>query len=820
MLEDLLAKSNLGIKLVDHTKDVINVSMFLFDDGYVADYYPHRDDMRRCLALSAMFHDIGKCTEKEQNVLRNNAVCLRDKAPHNLVGERFILEYANMKVKDEIRHIAKMVRFHHVPIPSIIDDDGNEVFEKIELGEDDYLAMKTFAEEMGKYVSDTFEIPVNVDFIEFGNGEERAPITEFYEAINPLTTDCEKSLGWMIILKMLVKADRLVSSLYETADAETLRAITNNDKSVIGAVVRASETEFKGDPQKDLTGYNLEMDRYEKQEKIVKDIEDFFKNGVKTCIIQEDPGFGKTLCGFLLSVRHSGRVIWCAPTQALAKQTYDTLVDFKTTYHIEDKIGLFFSGQQQDGDENPKISVCVIDTYLSMERKNGNMIDFLETSKALLILDEYHEFECSEALFAAYYRLIYTRMLITGGNTVLISATPLIVGKQELLCCGAISEDCAKNLLREVCKPRGLNSDDEPDYGNENGYSRKRPKKVYNVRLVGIDSYSDIEPYLVNDSITVTSTVKDDQRIGELKDTLCLHARYTDSDRAKKFDELQMQYKKDSPIPKEKKIPVVMSPIAGTGIDISCHTMNMFITKPSDIIQYQGRLGRFDKEGSEKTNLNIIYFKDKSKDSASSETKARKIYTINPERRNDKAICIRIDKYFIDKLCELDGKEVSFDELCQFYDKFLLEQRKNITSVYNEHMKKAVQKLKEISFSRAHFKEEPTNEITLSSCQNFRGSGNQVYVTSKKLNNELMVLETDIISKDDLRDYVDVKETYKRYKAKGVNKYLLDRMLSKSQSYVRMPELLWSFAKKSDMPIVLDASKHSYSYKYGLSLKR
>lgn len=815
MLEDLLAKSNLGIKLVDHMKDVINVSMFLFDDGYIADYYPNRDDMRRCLALSAMFHDIGKCTEKEQMVLRNESAGWDERVGHNLVGEKFLLDYVDYRNRgsyNELCHIAKMVRFHHIPIP-MKDVDENSI-----ITESDYRTMRMFAVDMRDYLIGAFCIDFDMAFKNYKLDPytpKLSPITQFYELIDPLSDskdqngETDELLSWMVVLRILAKADRLVSHLYETADADTLRAITNNDRSVIESVVRASENVFGYNPNENLRGKEgIDMVRYEKQEKIIKDVEFYFNKGIKTCIIEEYPGFGKTLCGLLLSARYNGSVIWCAPTQALAEQTYNSLVKFMEDFGIHYTIGLFFSGKQQKGDDDPKISVCVIDTYLAREKQNGNMVDFLETSKSLLILDEYQEFECSEALFAAFFRLMYTRMLITGGNTVLISATPLTVGRQELLCQGLLGED-APRFVREICKPASVNPEDYPDYGNENGYVREYPNKHLSFSIHEVESYSDVVQYITNDSITITSTVKDCQEISKLSDSICVHARFTKADKESKFDELKKLYGKESSVASENKTSVVMSPIGGTGLDISCKTMNVFITKPSDIIQFQGRLGRFfAEEDSAVYNLNLLYFKEKSKDGRSSSCKLT--------NSGFKAIT----NNFISHLEKLNGREIVFKDLCDAYNDFIVNvANKSLTDVYKAHMLCAIKKLSNISFSRSRSNMKDKENVTLSSSQNFRGEGNQVYATSEMFGGQVIELETEAFHENDLASCIDVRGTYKKFK-EVLDKYVLKNTFNSSGDVITNIDNVWSFAKRDDTPVVLDASKHSYSYKYGLSLKR
>lgn len=823
MLEELLAKSNLGIKLVDHTKDVINVSMFLFDDGYVADYYKYKQELRYCLALSAMFHDIGKCTEREQSILREESTTWKDKVRHNMVGERFILDYVSMKSKDELRHIAKLVRFHHIPLPVSFGDNGIERYEDVKISEIDYNTMREFTTTMHGYVKEVFGIDDEravITFNDFGNGEERMSIVNFYEGLNPLVDDCEKSLGWMVALQILAKADRLVSSLYETADACTLNAITSNDQKVIGAVVRANEKKFTGDKTKDFKDpkYELDLLRFAKQEKIINDVEYYFEKGTKTCLIQEYPGFGKTLCGVILSARYNGKVIWCSPTRALAEQTFNTLVEYTEKYGINDTIGLFYGGRYQRGNKEPKISVCVIDTYLSKEKQNGNMVDFLESSKALLILDEYHEFEGTEALFAAYYRLMYTRMLITGGNTVLISATPLKLGGHELLCQGSLGDD-SPNFIREICKPSEKNQD-EPDYGNKNGYDAEYPNKEIKFNVIEVESYSDVAKFVTNDSITITSTVRDCQEISKMiPNSLCVHARFTKSDRMDKESELIRLYGKSSTVPESEKNPVVMSPIAGTGIDISTNTMNTFLTKPSDLIQFQGRLGRFG--GIKECTLNLLYFKDGCKDGGSSNKKAKNFYKVIEKDRSNKPneTCVRIDKYFIafiKKLAELE-QPIKFKDLCETYEEFMMKERTNLTRVMKYHMERSVSELSKISFSRAKNNENQPDEIILPSYQNFRGKGNQVYATSDALGDDVIEIETDVYGNNGLRDYIDVKKTYKKYK-KVLGKYALRCVFGRDGNTPDW-DRVWSLAKSQEMPVVLRDDKHTYSSKFGLSLK-
>ena len=92
MYGEIYAKSN-GSTLYEHSREVLNLGMRVGNYLIRNSDYKEKKDILSKLAIALILHDIGKCTDSCQNIIKNNKI--EEPTYHNIYSWAFFLNYIN-----------------------------------------------------------------------------------------------------------------------------------------------------------------------------------------------------------------------------------------------------------------------------------------------------------------------------------------------------------------------------------------------------------------------------------------------------------------------------------------------------------------------------------------------------------------------------------------------------------------------------------------------------------------------------------------------------------------------------------------------------
>ena len=654
MYGEIYAKSN-GSTLYEHSREVLNLGMRVGNYLIRNSDYKEKKDILSKLAIALILHDIGKCTDSCQNIIKNNKI--EEPTYHNIYSWAFFLNYINGSSLDENAVIGNAILYHHPLRNDKIQSSDDVTFsiKELEVMREIYEALKDYAE-------DVYDISTENQF-GFEETHSRPVIVEeerIYGKISRDSAKWRKSIDResykQILRTILVFADRCVSSgQYDN------EKIFNNDyhymmDNIILPQIMSNKDDFNevnifelknrdGNPLYDTS-------RLTKQAEVVNYINDWNSNENNTLIVQATAGFGKTMIGIMWALTSKQKTIWVTPRNAIATSTYSSIVDeLNNIGETKIKVGLFFSGEyihkNYDYEGEPDILVTNIDSILYRHIRNDKQLLLFNAYANNVVFDEYHEFKSDEPLFSGFIRMLYTRKNFLNTKTMMLSATPL---------------------------------DFSSLYGNEYVEIYNKPLHLYNDMKVNISvkEFETLADFKCGkDSFVVVPSVSWAQGLYEEdKGNDIVHSRYTEEDRMIKERKLITRYGKRANV-SEKGI-VFGTNVIGVGLDISCQNMYDFFITPEDTVQRGcGRTGRFnEKEYNGVVNYTICILKDKR----------YKRYI--KERINEESYLALYNKW-LDIFKSYDGKTITKGEIYSIWNKFYEDNAKDINDKYESLFEKS-----------------------------------------------------------------------------------------------------------------------------------
>lgn len=639
--------------LLDHTKMVLNLSVYCAKElikNVSKMFQSDKDAFIKCVALSAILHDIGKSTSELQTFYsKKNCKLTEDGSEvkgvqHNIYSWAFsgIIQSLkdNPKYEDIISH---SVLYHHV-----ISEENANLTNKFclrNLVEDDNTLnkMKEFYLLMVEYCEKTFDIQFTnsdktfiEDFEEYVR-EEQIPTT-YYSTITHFTPkEWELNAMKNLCRACLIFADRMISNAnlnseaFYNNDIEYFNHLTNNIKP---KSIQLSDIDWSNVYE------NLDESRLNEQLKAVESVEEH--SNVK---LFGNAGIGKTLIGLMWFLKTNKKTIWITPRNIIANSTYESLKNEIEHIGLKDvNIALYHGGEFKaknfDSDNivaDTDILVTNIDSILNTHLKNNTSVYMYDIYNTNIIFDEYHEFVCEQPLFHMFIRLLMTRIRYTDTKTLLMSATPI-----DLSMFGAKGELYEHNCL------------------------------IHNGDMnVQINMCSEIDMNnLKDDSFIITHTVAQAQKLYDLipfANKEILHSNYTDTDRAHHTNEVYKSHNKYSVV--EERNTVVGTNIIGTGLDISAKNIYDYCYSPEATIQRCcGRSGRFGEPYyNNQVEYNVVLKEDNS-----SQFFIRNSYDYE------------LTQKWKERLVELDNTMITKIELYNIYNQFKLDNK----DLYSDFYKK------------------------------------------------------------------------------------------------------------------------------------
>lgn len=609
-----MLRSNLQFCLSDHTKQVLNTSMVIFneyvnDEFRVFDNGKTKSEYAKDIALISILHDIGKANQSFQKLLSKSTEDKKydnEYLKHNILstvfGYHFISNIQDEYSKTGIHKILSPVLYHHVidrKYEHLFDNPSSNYIDSLNFKCDsiDISNMCNFYKEMVQYCKDTHNIDLKKYSLKNTDTETLTPILHdikweyitMFQSINnqrirqKLTKNIELLEQRTLVdlyRSILVASDRLVSSNHYDN-----KLIQSNDVDYIKNIY----TQLK---KSNVSEINADFSKYDSKRlsEQIKVVDNIIKNNFKKIhVIQASAGYGKTLIGLQFYLRNPQKLIWVTSRNNLARETYNSIIKELNTMSINNKIkvGLFLTGEMKATNFTNELNNCDIadidilvtniDNYLGFSNKNSRSHLLFNSYLNNVIFDEFHQFKDTEPLFSGFINWLYLRQLyIKDTQTLLLSATP--------------------DNVEEIIGDFNIHKIKCDIYGGETKI-QLHLLKWENEKPFPLTELKSMMNNDLSNTFIILPTVKSAQELYKQynKEKCCnlIHGKFTDEDRQMKMSKLMSSYGKSAT---QNKDLTIMTSICDTGIDISAQNIVEFPWSAQDTIQRVcGRVGRFNE---------------------------------------------------------------------------------------------------------------------------------------------------------------------------------------------------------------------------------
>lgn len=574
------------ISLIDHSKYVADKSLELFD-SIIIEKGNNIEVFRELLYLSALFHDIGKCSKSFQDYIRKSDA--EETFPHNFYGYVYFNSLIQLTFNWYNKIIGKVILYHHpyikdkketLNLDKVTDKEYFGVIKEFVASVKDVYSKK-FGLEKNKSEENKPEQNENVKFVfrdlSFDDFKELlirdASIPSYYETKNEGgETNCDEINTWFTIFINIV---RFCDS--QNLDNINLSNLYNRESKLTVSIKNSTLNEKKFSIQK---GYGEEMQLNE-------------KNNIH---FTAPTGFGKTITGLIYALKSNKKTFWVCPDNSITQSVYYNIcktLSEKINVHDENgnpvnvKVTLLYENTIKDGCENldeSDIIVTNIDNFLRPIIKNGNLSRCYKMLSYNCVFDEYHAYVTSSALMESFNIMIRVRMKLNS-KTLYMSATPVY------------------NFFAQY------------DKGNYS-YDKTEPKKEENQELDKkytihfCQTFSDFIERWKEMRLTgaiISNTVNCAQYITSYYNKCfpkIYHARYYDIDKAKIRETINNEYSQDPTI--KEKHSWSCTNIISTGIDISFDHIAVISPTQDSFIQSCGRCNRWNTSKEKINNIFLI----------------------------------------------------------------------------------------------------------------------------------------------------------------------------------------------------------------------
>lgn len=704
-MKDFRAKSKetFDSNLLTHTKMVINLGLYLGEQAYsntIDDSTWTKKEFLSKLSLALALHDIGKCSALTQSYYKDtkkNEKKFYAAPTHNVLSWAFIKAYLGLNGKNDTT-ITKGVLHHHVlnQVDIAKTNTQNHLWH-IYLTDNEKNDFIQFYTEIMSFLRSEHNITHNITPLSIEQADTVACSEYFYQDVKfdaagqILTKDILLETVTSLIRACVILADRTVSLISETSTYESNRILTN-DKEFFEMYYSnlLNADSIKGI---DISTRGYDMGRLQDQKNVLAVIDQH-----PHTVISASAGFGKTLIGLMHFLEHRQKITWVVPRNVIASGTYKSIIqELDKIGEIDVKVALYCTGDvlesthtniTADNLEECDIIVTNIDSLLNRNVKNNMTRMLLQAYTSTVIFDEYHEFLCQAPLFAAFIRLLWTRVYSTTSRTILLSATPM-----KLDCLGLGGK------IHYLTETPIFN-------GNMN-------VNIF-IKYINCDEKFSIDG---SDSFIITNTISQSKKIYrdlDEENKLLIHANFTENDRRCIENSIYEYHDKMSNV--SKRNTVVGTNIIGVGLDVSAKNVYDFVLNPESTIQRGcGRGGRFN-EAEYNGSINYIVCITNGRNKLVSELFTKDLHN-----------------KWIKMLLPLDGKTITKKELYDLYEDFYEKNRKEVDVMYRQFFKIGNAELFDITPHKTK-KKEKTNIKTLSTGVSYRGDSNNIFVTAKDEN--------------------------------------------------------------------------------------
>ena len=676
----MLAKNDQSYIL--HCEIVWEVTKILFKSinvtvGEQRDYFLH------ILEVAAKLHDIGKLTQKFQNMLKDNGDISGQNHRHNQVGWAFLEKF----IKDDYTgksHILNIVHWHH-GVNTNSNSKGCGKIKALIIDNDEYSGdIKPMLDALKKVVGqDNIKVYDDMD-------DDIIDMDSYIDSEPPLfyLSNKTESQKLQYLRSLVITADRIGSgfnSLSEISHKSVEKSYFDMQKKISFNV---------GD-----MAYTYD-DRFKVQEGISNHIDN-------TIILNAPAGFGKTLTGLMWSIKSGRKLLWVVPRNTIAISVYKSILEEITnlnTDHIP-SVQLLLSGEVKDSNTDvpiyeSDIIVTNIDNFLAptFKTKHYDLSSLILGSD--VVFDEYHEFITESAIMAAFIDIVTIRKNFTNSKTMMLSATPILL------------ELRISNLFGSKNKVVIL-----PNNGKHYSPVHSKP---YNLEV------SDKPPSIIpnTNSLVIKNSIRNAQDIKKYNSKdykLLLHSLFLDDKKNQDLNFLLKAYGKVSK-PTLVKDNVIGTPMLQASLDVSFDKLYEDCMSPQSTVQ---RFGRVNRWGEFNTPSVYIY---KPVD--------------NTNKSNEGAINTQYDislyKKWYDTISKYNKQSITLSKLYEIYNAFMIKNSSDINNYHTKLLSKSYKNLSNI-YPKEYFKNVNNGNIKVAGSNPLRSSGSEVFFIVKHHDNDQWV---------------------------------------------------------------------------------
>lgn len=656
----LYAKSN-GIELHRHMFDVGLLCQAIGDEVLKRELdLVYRIHMLRKLVLAGMLHDIGKAHSNFQKKLTDasgDEILGKNKFRHNEIGWAFLSKYYNPNMKEFSDIINDAVYWHHGISNTMGSARSGEILEDIT--DEDIQNMKDI---LAKVLSGTDSIAKEE------LPDVKAPI---YYSDQDLWLNTERSFARACVCS----SDRIASKLYDIGSYQQCLDV------IRGITKRVGTLKVDNNPYDDNERFKYQVDIVDK--------------AGQTTLVKGPAGFGKTLAAIMWAAKSDKKLIWVCPRNSVAYSVYESVCnELKNTGNDNISVELYLTGEVKKTNTSnysgfdSDIIVTNIDNFISptINYKHSDERLFL-INAADVVFDEFHELIGDSALFAAFVTLVNVRHRLTNSRTLLLSATPSII--------------CTKFWNSPDNKVVILPSEDKHYPAAHN--------QTYNIRVL------ENEPSPTGGDLIVYNTIFSAQASSTRnKNTQLIHSKYTDEDKAFRYERLISQYGKKG---SNNGKPVVGSHVVQASLDVSFKNVSECVLSPESTLQRIGRCNRWGDMG-DGSNINLFTRDDRGENNI-----IREMYT--PE----------LNLLWLEELKMLNGIEVTLDELYTLYNSFHVKYKDKISRYINNVFNNSMDNLSTI-YPIKFTGVKSDDGVQTAGGNKLRISTNSLFYICKKYNND------------------------------------------------------------------------------------
>jgi CRISPR-associated endonuclease Cas3-HD len=706
--------------------------------------------VRESIRIGGLLHDIGKCTEHFQKLLKKQDTeetikdCGSYNIRHNELGWMFLKNNFNHKQKNDILDV---VYWHHGISPNNFKPDG---FYKgdIIISDVDTNNMKEFLSEV-----------IGDDFFMVKNLPEPFKRPHYFIASDDFNDEVnEKKL---LMRSCIISADRIVSSnICKNLNDGELRDFIRNYNTTSTSIDINTHT-FN----------SISNERFQQQIDITKQI---INDTNRTHIIKAPGGFGKTITGLLWSLQRNRRLIWVCPRNDIAKSVYRSLINELSGFNNGEsvRVELYLSGevkeQTHDNDGyTSDIIITNIDNFLNPTVDNRYSDRLFTVIESDVVFDEYHELVSDNALFSLFILMMRIRHQQTNSSTLLLSATPGVI------------ERLWDNSDNVTCV-----------LPNKETHFKSQHNKKYKIRVV--ENFEDDS--LENSSALIMNSITNSQRIKKRFNVPILyHSNFVKKDRDGILNTIFETYDKNSNR-SDNKLSVSSTHVLQASLDISFLNLHESVLSPESTVQ---RFCRCDRFGDYDGQSTFTIFKN--------------IESLEVGERKMRDTLYREDltELWFNHMKQYNDSELTMDEIFQIYNEYIGKMRTELEIFGYKKFIFGLSKLSEIYPLKFNFKTKGSKVKTAGSNKLRNSNGNEIFVIAPYYNDSKQY--SDPISVDTYGNFLRTFNEKDGMEKKIVNIFKLlekdgrfdyDELLKINKYGNLNIDQIRKYAKRDNMPYV------------------